>query len=111
MKKIILLAVSSALLSSGLLISTPAISSATVLPSSGVITIPYSGAPDTSYTSPNGTCVFQITAVGGAGGSGSYNGGLGGAVDSADTFLRNFQYQQTQHFHSTLAVVAHKGNG
>ena len=78
MKKIIQLAVSSALLSSGLLISTPAISSATVLPSSGVITIPYSGAPDTSYTSPNGTCTFQITAVGGAGGSGSYNGGVGG---------------------------------
>jgi hypothetical protein len=78
MKKIIQLAVSSALLSSGLLISTPAISSATVLPSSGVITIPYSGAPDTSYISPYGTCVFQITAVGGAGGSGSYNGGVGG---------------------------------
>ena len=80
MKKIILLAVSSALLSSGLLLSTPAISSATVLPSEGTTTIPYSGAPDTSYTSPNGTCIFQITAVGGAGGSGSYNdnGGLGG---------------------------------
>ena len=78
MKKIILLAVSSALLSSGLLLSTPAISSATVLPSEGTTTIPYSGAPDTSYTSPNGTCIFQITAVGGAGGSGSYNGGVGG---------------------------------
>jgi len=78
MKKIIQLAVSSALLSSGLLLSAPAISSATVLPSSGVSTISYSGAPDTSITSPNGTCTFQITAVGGAGGSGSYNGGLGG---------------------------------
>jgi hypothetical protein len=78
MKKIIQLAVSSVLLSSGLLLSTPAISSATVLPSSGVSTISYSGAPDTSITSPNGTCTFQITAVGGAGGSGSYNGGLGG---------------------------------
>jgi len=78
MKKLLQIAASSALLSSGLLLSTPAISSATVLPSSGVITIPYSGAPVTSYTSPNGTCIYQITAVGGAGGSGSYNGGLGG---------------------------------
>ena len=78
MKKLLKIAASSALLGSGLLLCNPALSSATVLPSEGAITIPYSGAPVTSYTSPNGTCIYQITAVGGAGGSGSYNGGLGG---------------------------------
>ena len=77
MKKLAQIAASSALLGSGLLLCNPALSSATVLPSEGAITIPYSGAPVTSYTSPNGTCIYQITAVGGAGANGSYNGGRG----------------------------------
>jgi len=77
MKKFLQIAASSALLGSGLLLSNSALSSATVLPSEGAITIPYSGAPVTSYTSPNGTCIYQITAVGGAGGNGSFNGGRG----------------------------------